>query len=790
MMSKDEWLNTGTRLSFKNANTDPSSRLSYFFFFFSNFSAARGERKEEESRAHMASSLADPEKATQVSTEEEDEPCPIKQVDVTVPKTDDPNMPVVTFRMWVLGLTSCVLLSFVNQFMWYRNNPMNLSSISAQIAVVPIGHLMARTITKRVFFKGTKWQFSLNPGPFTVKEHVLITIFANSGAGTVYATHILTAVKLLYKKKLDFLPALIVMVTTQVLGFGWAGIFRKYLVEPAEMWWPSNMVQVSLFRALHEKEKRARGSLNRTQFFLLFLVCIFAYGLLPNYLLIIITSVSWLCWTAPKSVLINQIGSGQSGVGIGSFGIDWTTISSYLGSPLASPWFATANVAVGFVLVMYVMTPLCYWLNVYQAKTFPIFSQSLYLSNGTTYDISKIVDSKFQLDQEAYAKIGRVNLSTFFAMTYGLGFATLTATLVHVILFNGRDMLNQAKGAFTGSRKMDVHARLMKAYKQVPVWWFLVLLFLNIALILFAVEHYKESLQLPWWGVIFACGLAFVFTLPIGIITATTNQQPGLNIITEYIMGYAYPGRPVANMCFKVYGYISMTQALFLVQDFKLGHYMKIPPRSMFMAQVVGALVSVAVYTGTAWWMMGSIHNLCDVSLLPADSKWTCPMDNTFFHASVIWGLVGPRRIFGNLGEYAKINWFFLVGAILPILVWLLHKAFPKQRWISLINMPVLLGSTAMMPPASAVNFTSWIIVGFLSGFVIYRYRPKVWERYNYVLSGGLDAGTAFITILVFFSLQYVQNIGISWWGNHGEGCPLATCPTAKGVVVDGCPVF
>jgi hypothetical protein len=34
----------------------------------------------------------------------------------------------------------------------------------------------------------------------------------------------------------------------QVLGFGWAGIFRRYLVEPAAMWWPSNLVQVSLFR--------------------------------------------------------------------------------------------------------------------------------------------------------------------------------------------------------------------------------------------------------------------------------------------------------------------------------------------------------------------------------------------------------------------------------------------------------------------------------------------------------------------------------------------------------------
>lgn len=33
-----------------------------------------------------------------------------------------------------------------------------------------------------------------------------------------------------------------------------------------------------------------------------------------------------------------------------------------------------------------------------------------------------------------------------------------------------------------------------------------------------------QCLQLPWWGVMLACAIAFFFTLPIGIIAATTNQ--------------------------------------------------------------------------------------------------------------------------------------------------------------------------------------------------------------------------------------------------------------------------
>lgn len=63
-------------------------------------------------------------------------------------------------------------------------------------------------------------------------------------------------------------------------------------------------------------------------------------------------------------------------------------------------------------------------------------------------------------------------------------------------------------------------------------------------------------------------------------------QTPGLNIITEYIMGIILPGRPIANVCFKTYGYMSMAQAVSFLSDFKLGHYMKIPPRSMFLVQV------------------------------------------------------------------------------------------------------------------------------------------------------------------------------------------------------------
>lgn len=174
---------------------------------------------------------------------------PVEEVALTVPTTDDPDMPVFTFRMWTLGLLSCIILAFLNQFFSYRKEPLGISAVSAQIASLPLGRLMAAVLPTRKFrVPFTTWEWSMNPGPFNIKEHVLITIFANAGAGGVYAIGIVTIVKAYYKRKLTYFVALLITITTQMIGYGWAGIFREYLVKPAFMWWPANLVQVSLFR--------------------------------------------------------------------------------------------------------------------------------------------------------------------------------------------------------------------------------------------------------------------------------------------------------------------------------------------------------------------------------------------------------------------------------------------------------------------------------------------------------------------------------------------------------------
>ncbi|CAH9110066.1 unnamed protein product [Cuscuta europaea] len=91
---------------------------------------------------------------------------------------------------------------------------------------------------------------------------------------------------------------------------------------------------------------------------------------------------------------------------------------------------------------------------------------------------------------------------------------------------------------------------------------------------------------------------------PLVSLQPPQNMTPGLNIITEYIMGIIYPGKPIANVCFKTYGYMSMAQAVSFLSDFKLGHYMKIPPRSMFLVQFIGTIIAGTTNMIVTWWLL------------------------------------------------------------------------------------------------------------------------------------------------------------------------------------------
>jgi OPT family small oligopeptide transporter len=284
---------------------------------------------------------------------------------------------------------------------------------------------------------------------------------------------------------------------------------------------------------------------------------------------------------------------------------------------------------------------------------------------------------------------------------------------------------------------------------------------------------------------ILALVISFFYTVPIGIIQAITNQQVGLNVITELVIGYSLPGRPVAMMMFKTWGYITMAQALQFTQDLKLGHYMKIPPRIMFTAQVLAAMIAGTTQLGVQAWMFTNIEGMCDRD---QPDHFICPSTTVFGTASIIWGVIGPKRIFSQGTTYHGLLFFFLVGFLAPVGAWLVSLKWPNS-WIRYVNFPVIFTGTGNLPPATSINYVPWAIVGFIFQYLVRRRHFSWWTKYNYVLSAAMDSGVAIGTVVIFFCLQFPKNglIGPeiqNWWGNtvflntaDGQGLSLLTPP-------------
>ncbi|KAJ7260650.1 OPT oligopeptide transporter [Mycena rebaudengoi] len=687
---------------------------------------------------------------------EDDSPYP--EVRSAVANTDDLSIPVTTVRARTLGVIWVIIIPGLNQFFFFRYPAVTVTSIVAQLLTSPLGRTWAR------FFPNVKiFGIALNPG--AIKEHVLIIIMAGIGASNVYATDIVVVQRVYYEQNYNFGYQWLVVISTQLIGFSIGGIARRFLVQPPSMIWPYNLVTCALFNTLHAQQYAgvgSRGGFSREKFFYIAFAGSAIWYLIPGYLFIALSYSSWVCWIVPDNIVVNQLFD-----------------HAHRLAARDAMW-AEANIAVGFVFFFWILTPALYFTNTWYAKYMPISSGGSFDNRGKTYKVANILTDDKVFDEAKYKAYSPIFLSTTFAISYGLSFASITATITHAFLFFRKQIWTQSRRAM--HEQPDIHARLMAVYPQVPQWWYIIIFLSMFVFGVVSIEVWDTKFPVQYF--ILALVIAFFYVIPIGMIQAITNQQVGLNVITELIIGYALPGRPVAMMMFKTWGYITMAQALTFTSDFKLGHYMKIPPRTMFLCQIIATVIAGTTQLGVQAWMFTNIPDMCNRDI--QETFW-CPSTQVFGTASIIWGVIGPARQFSSGQIYYALTFFFLVGFLCPVFAWLATRKWPNS-WLRYLNFPVIFSGTGLIPPANSNNYVPWAIVGFIFQYVIRRRHFAWWTKYNYVLSAALDSGVAVSAVLIFFCLQYPRDGAIgkntiqAWWGNNvylntadGEKKPMWT---------------
>jgi OPT family small oligopeptide transporter len=695
--------------------------------------------------------------ASRTSAIDFDDESPYPEVRAACTSVDDPTMPVNTFRMWLLGLFYTFLISALNQFFSLRFPTVYITGIVAQLTALPLGKGLERILpTTRFNTFGYVWSF--NPAPFNIKEHVVITVMANVVVGGAFATDVVATQRFFYQQSFSFSYQMMLILSTQLIGFSLGGMLRRFVVWPASMVWPGALVNAALFNTLHKNYgKKERKHMSREKFFCIALACSAVWYWVPGYLWTGLSVFNWICWIAPNNAVVNGLFGTTSGLGMSVLTFDWSMIA-FIGSPLVTPWWSEANIMVALVLVIWIICPIIYYTNGWFSKFMPISSYMVYDNTGMPYDPTVII-SNGQFDAAKYAAYSPVFMPTTRAMSYGIAFASYSAIVVHTFLWYRHDISRRFKSSIRDEK--DVHARLMARYSEVPHWWYGIVGVCSLVLLCVSIEIFPT--QLPIYGLFVALLLAVCLSLPLAMLQAVTNQQVGLNVLHELIAGYLHPGKPIANMIFKTVGYIGTNQAVLFSGDMKLGHYMKVPPRIMFAAQTIACFVSCFVVTAVQEAMFANIVDICT-----PDQKdgFICASTNTLASASLLWGGIGPQRLFGSGAMYNALLWFFLIGALAPIPFYFLARRFPLSFW-RYINLPVFFAGLAYIPPASGINYASWAATGFFFNFFLRRYHFRWWMRYNYILSAALDAGVAISVILIFFTVQYPKGgFNIKWWGN------------------------
>ncbi|KAH8597846.1 OPT oligopeptide transporter protein-domain-containing protein [Bisporella sp. PMI_857] len=711
---------------------------------------------------------------------------------------DDPSLSPWTFRTFFIGLGLSAFGAVLATIYMFKPQGMSVSVIFLALASYVLGEAMSTLIPRKGILK---W---LNPFPFNQKEHVAILIMSGSAATAALCTEVIAAQKLYYPKQPSKAVSIFLVLASQLLGYGFAGILRKTLVYPKAMLWPSALPLATLFQTLHRDKKETKLRLN---FFYWVAGGIFVWEWFPEYIMPILVGVQVFCLANRKSyVFTNLFGGagGNEGLGFLSICFDWQYITS---SCLYFPPVTLITAFIGYILCIFLFMGL-YYSNILRAKNMPFLSQLLYRDNSSftkyvRYNQTMILNDRSELDQTKLDEYGL----PWFATTYASALLTqnlaTTATLTYMVLWYWGDLAviykALTKDAFKKLMKpaswhwkfwdgkadrpdetdpeIDPHYKLMLKYEEVPTWWYMSVLVLSTTVGLICI--YEADSTLPWYGYFIALILAFIFTLFMGIQKARFGMAVGQQNLIQMIGAFMVPGKPLANMYFTLFGSNSVTQALDLLQDLKIGQYMKLSPKATFTFQVLGTVVGGILNFA----LMESITDQRREILLSIEGTtiWSGRAIQSYNSQAIAWGALA-KDLFISGHRYQWITYAFILGFIVPLPQYFIHKFYPSSgRVLQYINAPILCWYLGYLCVGINSSVTVYFVLAFITQFWVRKYHADWYMKYNYILSAGLDGGTQVCVFILSFAVFGSAGEEVPfppYWGNNFGGSHVDYCAT------------
>ncbi|KAH9478604.1 Oligopeptide transporter 1 [Psilocybe cubensis] len=676
---------------------------------------------------------------------------------------DDPDLPILTFRVALLGLGLSVFSSVLSTIYTFKPQNATVSQLFCLIIAYVLGIGMAALPSHGA------WRY-INPGPFNIKEHTVIVIMSSTASSVAVAMEVIAALDLFYDLRLNSAVAVFSIFSTQMLGEWSSHVLRTFLVYPTYAFYPSYISVVNLLQSLH-----FGGALNmkRRRFFWIVFAAIFFWEWIPQYAFPLLTAISVVCMVdnGRHDFIRNLFGAGSSNEGLGllSFSTSWTLITQ--GTPLVWPLQTRGYIYIGMGLGYLFLTG-GYYLNVFNGRSIPFMSTSLFGEDGASYNQSAVIDSDFKLNTDALATIGLPRYTTTYALSQLFYNLSLGSAFTYVVIWHWAEL----KAAFGGLKFLrrghaDVDDPHYKA--EVPQWAYGLLFFASLAVGIgcsYAGPH--GTVLIPAWSIILFTILSWFVAIVLGFITATTGFSISIKYAIQIIAAFLHPGKPIPVMYANLFGNSTSFQTLYLLQDLKLGQYTKVPPRMTFFAQMAGSIIG-SIFNFTM--MKIIVTNNREVLKDPIGTRiWSGWVIQQYNSASVAMGALGKELFsFGKPAGYWIIPFAMFLGIFLPLpfyVVWKLSKPNSRlARVMKYINIPVIALYMGWLPYSVNGQWWSCVVIGIFSQWWLRTRRPRWFVKYNYLMSAALDGGSQVILFILSFAVFGASGNAISfptWWGN------------------------
>ncbi|ERT03368.1 opt peptide transporter [Sporothrix schenckii 1099-18] len=713
-----------------------------------------------------------------------------------LPLRDDFD-PSITFRSLLLATILSAFQAVVNQIYNFKATAATVTGTFVVLIAYFLGNAWAAFLP-RGDHQLDKWRASrpegadpnekpplririinfINPGPWRLKEHAVCSITATSAANGSAITLVFAAQDLFYDLPISAATIILATISVGLFGYGLAGLLRPIAVWHVESVYWGTLPTVKTLQGLHWQKVTSSGPLRA---FWIAFGTMTLYEFLPAYIWPWLNSISIPCLaamkaTGNKAAILTSIFGGSlnnEGLGLFSFSFDWQYIQSYSTS---LPLVLQAHMATGF-LVCYVVMIGIYYGNGWNAKSFPFMSTTLRSEDGSAYPVSKVF-TKGVLNHEAFQKYGPPRLAATFAYALFIANAAIGALAAHCILFWGGDTIKAYKDSKAKTPTDPHHAHMEKHYKEVPFWWYGTVLVVSFVLGIIVVT--KENITLPVWAYILSLIVGAFFAPFSTLLYARYGNGIATNNLSKMIAGLAVPERPIGNMYFAAWSHVMIANTVNLSNDLKLGEYLKIPPKTMFLTQIYGTVLGGFVSYGV---LVGIITGNRELLISGNGSAaWSGATIQSYNTNAASWALA--KYIYKAGTIYQLVPAGLAIGAALVVVHWALWRAKPTIRGFNLatINLPQFIQYAGFIPYNQSQTCVIWSMLGagFFCQYYLRNHYPRVFKNYMYMVTGAWDGAVLMVLFILSFAVFGAGGKTVvfpTWWGNNADGyydlCPV-----------------